>query len=423
MKKVLIISSYAPPAIGGPQNLYNLFRDLPKDSYYVLTSFYNIDNDSAKKGAWLSGEYFFYDNFKKTAADLKADAQKQDVIKRRSWVSKIKHLVKRSKILWVAMGPFIIFGQILLITISAIKVFKKRQIDEILVFSDYGPALIGTYIVHLITKKAYSIFLFDLYKGNFFPFPGNFLANLFEKRIFAGARKIIVTNDGTKNFYEKRYGKNITDKIIIIYNAVFPEPYLALKKDSSRKNKPYFDIVFTGRIYWPQIEALKNLMKAVDSINDIDIKVKIYCPNPPEYVQKLGIKSEKAVFDSALPQEMPIIQSQADILFLPLSWGTKSQAIIDTATPSKLTDYLIARRPILIHAPASSFLVKYAKENNFALVVDENNIEKLKAAIKKLLTDKKLSEKLVKNAQKTFFKNHDPKKNFEIFRSLFSKTN
>ena len=118
MKKVLIISSYAPPAIGGPQNLYNLFRDLPKDSYYVLTSFYNIDNDSAKKGAWLSGEYFFYDNFKKTAADLKADAQKQDVIKRRSWVSKIKYLVKRSKILWVAMGPFIIFGQICCCTIQ-----------------------------------------------------------------------------------------------------------------------------------------------------------------------------------------------------------------------------------------------------------------------------------------------------------------
>ena len=419
MKKVLIVSSYAPPAIGGPQNLYNLFRDLPKDFYYILTSFYNIDNNSAKKGTWLSGEYFFYDNFKKTAADLKIDAQKQDVIKKRSWVSKMKHLVKRSKILWVVMGPFIIFGQILLITISAIKVLKKRQIDEILAFSDYGPAIIGTYIVHLITKKPYSIFLFDLYKENFFPFPGNILANIFETKIFSGARKIIVTNNGTKNFYEKRYGKNITDKIIIIYNAVFPEPYLALKKDSSRKNKPYFDIVFTGRIYWPQIEALKNLMKAVDSINDIDIKVKIYCPNPPEYVQKLDIKSEKAVFDSAPPQEMPVIQSQADILFLPLSWGTKSQAIIDTATPGKLSDYLISGRPMLIHAPKTTFLAQYAKEKNFAAVVDKNDPEKLKEAITNLLQDKKLAQTIVKNAKKTFMENHDANKCAEKFQRLF----
>jgi len=59
---------------------------------------------------------------------------------------------------------------------------------------------------------------------------------------------------------------------------------------------------------------------------------------------------------------MSEIQTQADILFLPLSWHTKSQKIIDTATPGKLTDYLISNRPILIYAPASTFLAQYAKK-------------------------------------------------------------
>jgi len=58
LKKVLIISSWAPPAIGGPQNLYNLLRDFPEDSYCLLTSFYNIDNQSAKIGNWLRGNIF-----------------------------------------------------------------------------------------------------------------------------------------------------------------------------------------------------------------------------------------------------------------------------------------------------------------------------------------------------------------------------
>ena len=102
-----------------------------------------------------------------------------------------------------------------------------------------------------------------------------------------------------------------------------------------------------------------------------------------------------------------------------LSWRTKSQAIIDTATPGKLTDYLIAGRPMLIHAPASTFLVKYAKENKFAAVADEENIEQLKEMIKLLIKDKALGKEMVKNAQQTFFKNHDARKNFEIFKSLF----
>jgi len=116
---------------------------------------------------------------------------------------------------------------------------------------------------------------------------------------------------------------------------------------------------------------------------------------------------------------MPIIQSNADILFLPLSWGTKSQAIIDTATPGKLTDYLIAGRPILIHAPASSFLVKYAKENNFAYIVDDENIEKIKEGIKKIVNELKYANMIIDNSRKMFFKNHDANKNREKFNDLF----
>jgi len=75
-----------------------------------------------------------------------------------------------------------------------------------------------------------------------------------------------------------------------------------------------------------------------------------------------------------------------DCLFLPLSWHTKSQAIIDTATPGKMTDYLISGSPILIHAPASTFLVKYARENNFAEIVDtEEKINKFLPVVNEML--------------------------------------
>lgn len=420
--KTILISSYAPPILGGPQNLYNLLRDADPNSYCILTSFYNINNLSARIGTWLKGEYIFYDS-NATTKNI-AETPDSSNFKKRVFLSKLKHSMKRLAIARRLLGTFIILAQVIAIVIKGKKTIKDKNINSIIGFSDYGPAMIGAYILYKITKKTYSIFLFDLYKGNPFPFPGNQLASFFEPLIFKSANQIIVGNEGTREFYVKRYGQGISKKIKIIQNSTFPEPYIKLQnipQEIKSPSSPY-QILFTGNIAWPQTRSLKNLIKAVNEINDINIKLKIYSPNPKDYLQKIGItESEKVEISVASPKEMPEIQSKADILFIPLSWNTESQAIIDTATPTKLIDYLIAGRPMLIHAPASSFLVKYAKDKNFAEVVDEENIEKLKESIKKLLTDKEFSNTIVKNAKETFFRNHDANKNTLLFQSLFNK--
>jgi len=419
-KKTLIVSSYAPPSLGGPQNLYNLLCDFPKDSYCILTSFYNIDNLSAQNNSWLKGKYIFYDN-NSASGSLKTNPEIAKKRPTRSILNKLKHLVKRIWLLGILGGIFIIGSQIIMMIKTGTRTIKKEKINIILGISDYGPAMISTYLLHKITKKPYYIFLFDLYKNNFYSvFPANLLSKIFEPKLFKNAKKIIVTNEGALNFYIKEYGGKIREKIIIIHNSAFAEPYLNVISDYNPK--PPYTILFTGKIYWPQIGALKNLIKAVNEIDDIDIKLKIYSPSPINYLKKIGINpSEKVQISVALQKEMPKIQSQADILFLPLSWNTKSSDIINTATPGKLTDYLIAGKPILIHAPSSAFLTQYAKNNNFALVVDEENTEKLKIAIKTLLTDKKLSEELIKNAKKTFFENHNINRNALTFQNFFKK--
>lgn len=411
--------------MGGPQNLYNLLRDTDPNSYCILTSFYNINNISAKIGTWLEGEYIFYDNPKITKE--KAREQGSENIKygkRREFIGRLKSILKRSSLMRMLNGTFIILIQIFAI-LRQKKVIYEKNIDIMVGFSDYGPAIISTYLLHKLTGKPFHIFLFDLYKGNNLLFPGKLIAGIFEPKIFEDAQKIIVTNEGTAEFYKKYYGEKILKKIVVIHNSTFPEPYIKLQNNQQihRPLSPY-NIVFTGSIAWPQLESLKNLIKAVEEINDIDIKLKIYSPNPKDYLKKIGIvESKKVEILVASPKEMPEIQSKADILFLPLSWHTKSQAIIDTATPGKLNDYMIAGKPILIHAPASAFLTKYAKEGNFAEVVDEENIEKLKKAIKKLLTDKEFSKTITKNAKNIFFENHDANKNAVIFESLFLENN
>lgn len=420
LKKILIISSYAPPSLGGPQSLYNLLKDFPPDSYYILTSFYNIDNLSAKKGTWLEGEYIFYDNPKIKKEMLKSEKVISEK-KGRSLIFYLKHLVKRSTIIRNVLGIPIIFSQIKMIIDAGKKAIEEKKPEILLAFSDYGPAMISSYFLHKKTKKPFVVFFFDLYKGNYFPFPGGILASIFEPKIIRSAEKIIVTNEGTKEFYIKRYGSNISSKITVIHNSTFAEPYL--KFHSPFDPKPPYTILYTGRIYWPQIRSIKNLIKAIEAIKEMDIVFKIYCPNPPDYLKKLGIRESKKVkiLKPLPPEEIPKVQTKADILFLPLSWQTKSPDIINTATPGKLAEYLISGRPILIHAPPSSFLTKYAKEKNFGLVVDEENIEKLIKGIKKILTNKNFSEKIIENAKRTFFENHDIQTNSKKFKSIFAK--
>ncbi len=402
-RKTLIVSSWAPPAIGGPQNMYNIFSQFPSDSYCLLTSYYGIDNYSARHGTWLNGKYIFYDN----PGFLDTPAHRPEVSAMSTGRERIKRLrlaVKKSGVLKVLLGPFLIFSQIVMIVRAGRKAVKDEEVEVLLGISDFGPAMISTYILHKLTGKPYLLHLYDIYAGNFYPWPGGPLARFFEKRLFRHAERIIVTNEGTRDFYEKRYGRDLAE-ISVIHNAVFPDKYLALQTPYAPK-EPYI-IVFTGRIYWPQIESLKNLVRAVGEIKDMKIKLKFYVPQPREYVRSLGFDAEKIELASAPPEEMPEIQSRADILFLPLSWGTKSPQIVETATPGKLSDYLISGRPILIHAPVWTTLARYAKADGFALVVDEDNVLKLKEAVMRLLTDRELGQRLVRNARATFERGYD----------------
>jgi len=419
---MMIVSSYAPPSIGGPQNLYNLFRDTDPSSYCILTSFYNIDNTSAELGTWLLGEYIFYDKKGETKKTGEKPVRIYSPSFGRKVITKLKYLVKRNKFVKQLISISLIVGQVLSIVHSGQKAIKAKKITSLITISDYGPAMIGGYLLHKITKKPYSIFLFDLYRWNYLPFPGNPLAKIFEPHMFKAANNIIVTNEGTKEFYEKKYGKVISNKMTTIHNSTFGEPYK--KVTNSHDPKLPYIIMFTGRIYWPQIQPLLNLIKAVNSIKDVDIKIKIYCPNPKDYLEKIGIKeSEKVSIDMAPPQDMPKIQRSADILFLPLTFKGESMNIVNTATPGKLADYLIVGKPMLVHAPASSYLARYAKENNFAAVIEEDNIGKLVDGIKKIILDKKFSDTIVENAQRTFSKNHDANKNAILFRKVFDLEN
>jgi len=413
-KRVLIVSSWAPPMVGGPQNLYNLFSQFSPDSYCILTR-YEIIRRGNPIGTWLSGEYFFCDH------NLQAQKSSVSTSHPSGTVALVNACRRvRRRISSLGSGVIILgFALDTLVTIAQMvrmgtRIARQKNIRCILGVSDTGPALIATYLISRFTGLPYSLYLFDIYLGNKLERPTEeLLAKLFEPRLFKTAALVIVTNEGTEQFYRKRYGYKF--KCCVIHNSVFPEAYKT-KRTTYAPTKPY-TIVFTGNVYWPQERSLRNLIGAVSQLQDLPVHLDLYVPNTNEAFKRIVGTCQNVQLTSASQSEMPDVQCRATILFLPLSWHTTPE-VIATATPGKLADYLASGRPMLIHAPPYAYVNEYARQEGFALVVDQEDVEELGEGVRKLIFDVQYSRGLIENAKRTLYKNHDATANAQKLANI-----
>ncbi len=405
LRKFLIISTYAPPAIGGaPVMMYNLLRYFPEDAFIILTSHFGIDKQ-ADKNRWLKVKYFFFDT-----PLLTPFLQKE-----KTFSQKLKVFLKNFFITKFLAQIFFVFYLSFNSVRLGKKIIKQEKIELFLGYSDYGPALFSTYLLHKITKKPFFLYFYDLYYGNKFPFIYRVLAKFLEPKLFREAEQVFVMSEALRDYYQKKYKRDI----FIIHNSILVKKTQEIFLSEPTK---IYKIVYTGSVYWAQADAIKNLIKAVEGIKDIDIKFYLYTLHDEKYLKRQGIlKSKKIVLAEGKPTAMQEIQKSADILFVPLSFYSQYSLLINTSSPGKMSEYFISGRPILIHAPRESYIVRYAKEHNFAAVMDEENIEKLEEAVRELIISDKLVQELTTNAFKTALLNHDAKKNSEFFQSFFKK--
>ena len=221
--------------------------------------------------------------------------------------------------------------------------------------------------------------------------------------------------DGHRRFYEKKYGTSFSYSVI--RNCPLPPP----KRTHTAHTAPPYTILYSGGVYWAQEQALRNLIAAVSTL-DLPVQAVLYAPGHLARFEKEFEHNDRVVFRSAPQSAMADIQDDADILFLPLSFHTKAPEVIEMATPGKTAEYLLAERPILVHAPAYSFLSQYAREKQFAHVVDTDNVADLQEGIRKLLLDKQYTKKLIDNSHSVFQAEYDLLSNSMVFAKEIDET-
>ncbi len=82
------------------------------------------------------------------------------------------------------------------------------------------------------------------------------------------------------------------------------------------------------------------------------------------------------VFLEVSPDEVPALQSKADVLILPLKKG-----IAQTATPSKLTAYLLSAKPVIACVEDHTDVADIIKKGECGIIVPPEEIERLTEAM------------------------------------------
>jgi glycosyltransferase involved in cell wall biosynthesis len=237
-------------------------------------------------------------------------------------------------------------------------------------------------------------YAFDCYSGQWTDPLLHEFAEKFENEIFRFSTRVIVPNEFLCAEYQKKYGS----RAVVIHNPVDLAAYEQNSPEKTERKTKKYRIVYTGGVYEAHFDAFRNLLSAIPLAGIPDLKLDLFCPQSASYLKKNGITGPVELHDHLHNDRMPEIQQSAEILFLPLAFNSPYPGIINTSAPEKIGEYLASGRPILVHAPADSFIAWYFRKYSCGYVVDENDPRKLAGAVTHLLQDKQLQQNLAGNA-------------------------
>ena len=223
-----------------------------------------------------------------------------------------------------------------------------------------------------------------------------------EKEALAKAASVVVPNE----LLYAELMKRVSLPLRVIRNPVQLSLYQGARRDPALANdgrsRP-FKIVYTGSIYEAQFEAVLNFARAVERLKTkgIAIDLHLYTSQSVECLRNQGLPESVRIHPSVPLEEASRIQCDSDFLLLPLSFSTRYPELIRTSAPGKLGEYLAAGRPVLVHAPSDSFLVKFFSNHRCGLICDTLDDTMVALQLERLVRDAEMGRELGERALET----------------------
>jgi glycosyltransferase involved in cell wall biosynthesis len=189
-------------------------------------------------------------------------------------------------------------------------------------------------------------------------------------------------------------------KPVIIRNPVNLAAFTAAERPWPSNASGPLRIVYTGSVYHAQGDAFRNLVAAIDR-SPGRYQLHVYSSQPQSEFDAYGVVGPHVIRHEHIDGDaIHPIQQSADILFLPLAFFSTIQEVIRTSAPLKMGEYLAAGRPVLVHAPADSFVTTFYRDHGCGQIVDQPDVNALSEALNALSQDEPLRRRIVASARR-----------------------
>jgi glycosyltransferase involved in cell wall biosynthesis len=366
-----LVSHNLPPSrFGQSRMLYRLLSGLPTDRY-ILASTQDYDRARPQPrhdGPWLPADYLSVPSgFGWRFASARAGLQS---LPRRmlNFANLALALPRRARAL----------AQLL----------RAHGVEAVVACSGDPLDLPAAALAARWLRRPFLAYMFDDYGVQFRDQPALAeFAALCDRLVARSAACIIVPNEALRDAYAARYGL----APVIVRNphaGIYPAPRQPVGAEAALR------IVYTGALYHAQLDAMERLVAVVEAAARpvlLDVYSSFDSARLPVFAGTRRVRHHGHVSDA----EAAEAQASADLLFLPLAFDSPVPEVVRTAHPAKFSDYLASGRPLLVHAPADSFVATYCRRHGCAHVVDVPSTSALAAALEVLSSDEAYRRRLV----------------------------
>jgi hypothetical protein len=378
--RLMLVHALAPPTPGGtPVVLRRLLTDLPGVQVEVAT------NRSLRRRVRAGGE-------------LVLDARYRFFWKWPGWGGRFR-----------AGRALIAAIDLVLAGVAGVRIARwvcRSHVRWVMSVTDEGFSVIAGAIASSLARVPHVVMVFDLWEENAYNDVQRAIARHLERRIFRSAAEVVGYCDQTVQYYRAKHG---------IHAAAIQTPVeLDAGPDRERSDSPARadgrvraesngrELLVAGAVYWVQRDAVARLLSLRGCIDDLSI----VAIGNERTLRAHGLTADR--YEPALPSDEFLRRlTEADALFLGLSFNSEHPEIVMTGTPARLVDSMASGRPLLVHAPRGSHVAEYARREDLAEVVDIPDREALLVGLRVVLEDAGLSRQRTARARRIVEERHD----------------